>query len=103
MRSFIEYFFQKGKDLGFYQGIEAGGRLIGNDQIRVAGKSDCDHDAFPHTPGELVRIFFHILFGMDKPEIVQQADCLLLVLVPCTTCMNREGFADLVANRNNRG
>jgi len=42
--------------LALHRDIERGGRLVGNDEARIAGKRHRDQDALPHPAGDFVRI-----------------------------------------------
>ena len=44
------------EDLGLDGDVERGGRLVGDQQLRVAGQRHRDHRALPHAAGELVRV-----------------------------------------------
>src|SRR5688500_14876294 len=42
------------EDLGLNRDVEGGGRLVGDEELGVAGHRHGDHDALAHTTGELV-------------------------------------------------
>ena len=44
------------QDLGLDRDVEGGGRLVGDEQLRVAGERHGDHHPLPHAAGELVRV-----------------------------------------------
>ena len=46
------------EDLRLDGDVERGGRLVGDDELRIAGEPDRDHHALAHAAGELVRILF---------------------------------------------
>ncbi len=48
--------FQKLHDLGLHGHVQGGGRLVGNQHSGVQCDCHGDHDALPHTAGELMRI-----------------------------------------------
>ena len=47
------------EDLRLDGDVERRGRLVGDQQLRVAGQRHGDHHPLPHAAGELVRIFAH--------------------------------------------
>ncbi len=51
---------QQAKDLELDGNVERRGRLVGDQDVRPAGKRDCDHDALAHPAGKLVRIGAHL-------------------------------------------
>ena len=44
--------------LCLYRDVERGRRLVGNDELRIAGKRHSDQHALPHAAGQLVRKVF---------------------------------------------
>ena len=44
------------EDLVLHQDVEAGGRLVGDDQLRIEHQRHGDHRALPHAAAELMRI-----------------------------------------------
>ena len=51
--------------------VERGGRLVGDQQIRLAGQRHGDGDALALAAGELVRIGVDSLGGIGKADAVQ--------------------------------
>ncbi len=45
--------------LGFHRGVEAGGRLVEHQELRVAGQRHGDDHALLHSAGELERVAIH--------------------------------------------
>ena len=45
------------EDLRLDRHVQRGGRLVGDQQLRLAGQRHGDHRALPHAAGQLVRIF----------------------------------------------
>ena len=52
--------------------VEAGGRLVGDQERRIAGNRHRDHHALAHAAGEFVRISGHPLFGIANLHGAQQ-------------------------------
>ena len=56
------------EDLRLDGDVQRGGRLVGDQHVRVAGHRHRDHDALAHAAGELVRV------GVDALARVRDAD-----------------------------
>ena len=56
------------EDLGLDRDVEGGGRLVGDEQLGLAGQRHGDHDALRHAAGELVRE------RLDAPLRIGDAD-----------------------------
>ncbi len=52
-------------DLSLYGHVKGRGRLVSNDQIRIARKGHGNHDPLQLPPAELVRIVLQALFRGD--------------------------------------
>ena len=61
------------ENLGLDRHVERGGRLVGDEQLRVAGERHGDHHALAHAAGELVRILVDALFGVGDADHLQQS------------------------------
>ena len=59
---------QQIQDLCLHRHVERGGRLVGDDQVRIVDQRHRDHRALPHAAGELVRIL------VDAPVRLRDAD-----------------------------
>ena len=56
--------------------VQRGGRLVGDQQLGLAGQRHGDHHALPHAAGQLVRVAGHPLGGAghaDQPEHLHRA------------------------------
>ena len=62
------------EDLRLDGHVERGGRLVGDDQLRIAGKPDRDHHALAHAAGELMRILIEPALGVGDADQLQQLD-----------------------------
>ena len=60
------------EDLRLDGDVERGGRLVGDDQLRIAGQSDRDHHALAHAAGKLMRILLEPLLGIGDADQPQQ-------------------------------
>src|SRR3546814_8399043 len=56
----------------FRSHVECGGRLVGDDQLRLGGQRERDHHTLAHAAGELVRIMVDALFRRRDADIGQQ-------------------------------
>ena len=65
---------QQVKDLGLHRDIQGGGRLVGDDDLRVAGDRHGDHDALALAAGELVRVLLDALARVRDADHLQQLD-----------------------------
>ena len=89
-------------DLGLNRDVERGGRLVGDQDVGVAGQGHGDHDALPHPSGELMRVLAHPLLGERNAHQPQHVDRLGqgVALIELEVQLYR--LADLVADREDR-
>ena len=69
--------------LGLDRGVEAGGRLVEHEQLRVARQRHGDHDALLHAARELVRVALHDPRRIGDAHPAQRLERLLLRLRLC--------------------
>ena len=62
------------EDGGLGGGIETGGRLVGDEQRRIAGERDGDHHALAHAAGELARIGAGAELGLGDADRGERHD-----------------------------
>ena len=60
------------EDLGLDRDIQRGGRLVGDQQLRLGGERDGDHHALAHAAGELVRVLAQPLRGIAHVHALEQ-------------------------------
>ena len=65
---------QQVEDLRLHRDIERGGRLVGDQQIRLAGERHRDHDALTHATGHLMRVFVEAAFRRGDAHALQSGD-----------------------------
>ena len=91
------------EDLRLDGHVERGGRLVGDQQLGVAGEGHGDHHALAHTAGELVRVVVDALLGGRDADQLQQLDGARSR--PARSVMFRcscSDFADLAADGQHR-
>ncbi len=57
--------------------VEAGGRLVGDQKLRIAGERQCDHDTLAHAAGKFERIGVIALARAGDLDLLQRLDRLL--------------------------
>ena len=62
------------EDLSLNRHVERGGRLIGDQQVRLAQQRHGDHDALAHAAGELVRILVEALGRAGDTDLLEHVD-----------------------------
>ena len=60
------------QDLRLHGDVERGGRLVGDQQVRLVGERHRDHDALALAAGQLVRIALQPGFGIGNADLRQQ-------------------------------
>ena len=86
------------EDLRLQGDVERRGRLVRDQQARVAGQRHRDHHALAHAAGKLVRVFVDPLVRRGDVDAPQQLDRALARLPPGAAAMAQDGFDDLVAD-----
>ncbi len=64
------------EDLGLDRDVEGGGRLVGDQQLRVAGEGHRDHHALLLAAGHLMRVGVDALLGLGDADFAEQVDRL---------------------------
>ncbi|MGY4462856.1 hypothetical protein ACVWYI_006816 [Bradyrhizobium sp. LB13.1] len=67
---------QQLQDLRLNGDVERSGRLVGDQEFRLAGQRHRDHHALPHTAGEAMRMFVEARFCRGNANTIEQADGL---------------------------
>ena len=65
---------QQQQDLDLHGGVERRGRLVGEQEFRLAGQRQRDHRALPHPAGHLVRIGVEPAPGRGDPHQFQHLE-----------------------------
>ena len=66
--------FQHLQDLRLDRDVQRGGRLVGDQQLRLVGHRHGDHHPLPHAARELVRVLLHALARLRDRDQVEQID-----------------------------
>ena len=82
--------------------VERGGRLVGDDQFRIAGESDGDHHALAHAAGELMRVLVEPAFRVGNADKGQQFDGARLRLLVVHAEMDLQRLLDLQPDGQDR-
>jgi hypothetical protein len=82
--------------------VERGGRLVGDQQFRLARQRNRDRDPLPHTAGELVRVLHQSLFRCGNTDRGQQLDAASLRGCAVEFEMLLQGFDQLGADGQDR-
>ena len=91
------------EDLRLDRDVERGRRLVGDQQLRLAGQRHGDHHALAHAAGEAVRIFVEALPRGRNAHALEDAQRLGLAPAPrVEAAMVDERLGDLEAEREHR-
>ena len=90
------------QDLRLDRDVKRRGRLVGDQELGVAGERHGDHHALPHAAGELMRIFAHAPCRLRNADQCQHLDGTRLGGLLVEPLMHPQGLADLTADRQHR-
>ncbi|MPM69333.1 hypothetical protein SDC9_116278 [bioreactor metagenome] len=88
--------------LRLYRHVKRRGRLVGDEEHRIAGERHRDHDPLSHASGELVRVFVDTLFGQSDIYHPQHFDRFFPGLFFVHPLMEAEYFHQLFSDRKDR-
>ena len=94
--------FEQLEDLSLDRDVERRRRLVGDQQLRLAGEGHRDHRALPHPAGELVRIVLEAHLRARDPDLVEQLGRAPLGLRLVHREVGLERLADLPADGQHR-
>ena len=90
------------EDLRLDGDVERGGRLVGDQHLRIAGERHGDHGALAHAAGQLVRIFPRALLRLGNAHQAQHLDGLVAGLLPAESLVQQQHLGDLAADGQHR-
>ena len=91
------------EDLRLDRHVERGGRLVGDQQLRVAGQRHRDHHALPHAAGQLVRILRDAPLRLGDADQAQHLDRARVAPPRASSpLMQRQRLGDLPADGQHR-
>ena len=82
--------------------VEAGGRLVGDEQARPAGQCQRNDDALAHAAGELERIGVIALLGPRDADLLQDVDGLVARIAARRLDVLHQHVLDLAADLADR-
>ena len=94
--------FDQAQDLGLDGHVEGRGRLVGDEQRRVAGERHGDHGSLAHPARQLVRIAVDLRGGVGHPHLGQKVHGTGAGLPPRQFHMGADLLLDLPADRIDR-
>ncbi len=95
-------FAQQQQDLDLHGGIERRGRLVRQQNLRLAGQRQRDHRALAHAAGHLVRKGVEPALGRGNPHHFQHFQRARHRLRLALALVTHHGFRDLLADGVNR-
>ena len=82
--------------------VQRGGRLVGDQQRRIAGQRHGDHHALPHAAGKLVRIIVHARRRIGNADQFQHLDGALERFLLRYALVRQDGLHHLHADGEDR-
>ena len=84
--------------LGLHGDVEGGGRLVGDEQVGLAGDRHGDHRPLAHAARELVRVHLGPLAGLGDADQVEHLDRPLEGVLLVEPLVDPRHLADLAAD-----
>jgi hypothetical protein len=84
------------EDLRLDGDVERGRRLVGDQELGVAGQGHGDHHPLAHAARELVRVVAEPALGIGDAHELEHLDRALLGLGPAGALVDAHGLGDLV-------
>ena len=95
----VLHVLQQIEDLRLDGDVERGGRLVGDDEFRLAGQRHRDHDALAHAAGELVRVIMQAAGGIGDLHQLEHVDGAGQRVLVGKTLVAAQHLGDLLADR----
>ena len=93
---------QQVEDLRLDGDVECGGRLVGQQQVGLAGKRHRDHRPLPHPARQTMRIIRRPGAGRRDAHLVEQVDRAVQRLAPAGSAVQHHRLGDLPTDRHRR-
>ena len=90
------------QDLRLDRHVERSGRLVGDQELGIAGERHGDHDALAHPARELMRVAVEQLFRVRQAHLLQKRFCPCESVARVQSLVKRQCFGDLVTDREDR-
>ncbi len=90
------------QDLRLHRHVERGRRLVRDQDLRLAGQRDRDHDPLAHSAGKLVRIGAELHRRVRDADHFEKLAGLERLPGASRLLMNRDGFLNLFADLHHR-
>ena len=90
------------EDLRLDGDVERGGRLVGDQHLRVAGERHGDHHPLAHAARKLMRIFVRPALRLGDVDLAQHLDGAVHRVAFREALVERDGLANLPADREQR-
>ena len=90
------------EDLGLDRHVERGRRLVGDQQLRLAGQRHRDHRALPHAARQPMRMLVEALRGRRDAHPLEHLERALRRLGAADAPMPQQPLDDLLADRERR-
>jgi len=90
------------ENLGLYRDVERRRRLVGDEQVGIAGHRHRDHHALAHAAGELVREILGAALGRGHAHARQRLDGAPLRVSPVCALVQHEHLGNLPADGRER-
>src|SRR5262249_11027976 len=87
------------QDLRLDRNIKCGGRLVGNEQLGIAGERHSDHYPLPHATRELMRILSRAALGLRNVDEAQHFHCTSSRRMGVKALMELQGLSNLARHR----
>ena len=90
------------QDLRLDGDVERGGRLVGDEELGIAGEPDRDHHALAHAAGQVMRILLEPALAVGDADEPQQLERPRARLALAHLQVDEQRLHDLLADRQDR-
>ncbi len=93
---------QQIQNLGLNRHVQRGGRLVGDQESRLACQRDRDEHALPHPARQLMRVIMNLARRVGQPDRFEQLDGASSRLGSAGFPVDEQRFCDLIADGEHR-